>query len=455
MLWVRRHADLVVAAIAGLATVAIVGAELGRSFDFDESIAITSTISRGSARVALTETEVFNTHPLFTAVQAEWWDLGGMGEARQRIFPILYGALAVALLAGWATRRFGARAGVAAAAVFALNPMFVSQARAVRGYSLAVLGVTLAVVCVLEYVRLDDRRSRTGTWLLAGHVIGIVAAMGTHVFAGVALGPTGLAALVLLGTIDRRLIVSWGVAGVGVALVYVWTIGELLDTADARGNRYFSFLGELTFEEVLGRHPVTVALLGGLVVVAWLSFVVVADRWRPRMACASAIVIVLVAAQFVLFWQVVQPFDLYPRFFLGAVPLVAIAVAVAVRHQAGLLVVALLAVTFAVDDVQDVRTAEIPLRDAGEVVLAADQLGLITCAVGGESIDLYTAGLRPAEIGVPADPSTVDFGPCGLFVRIGSWGAPLDPVAAERFENAFRLGGIRVYSQVPPDQLGR
>ncbi|MEM8747967.1 MAG: hypothetical protein AAGF91_14800, partial [Actinomycetota bacterium] len=198
---------------------------------------------------------------------------------------------------------------------------------------------------------------------------------------------------------------------------------------------------------------VTVALVGGLLVVAWLSLVV--DRSGDRRALAAGIVAVLVAAQFLIFWQLVQPFDLYPRFFVAVVPLVAIAVAVAVRHQPTLLLVALVGVAFAVAEVQDERTATIGLRDAGEIVVAADELGLTSCAVGGGSLSLYTAGVRPVEISVPADATTVDFTDCGVFIRIGSWGRSLDPVAAERYGHAVPVPGLRVYSTVPPDQLGR
>ncbi|MEO0492617.1 MAG: hypothetical protein AAF081_04290 [Actinomycetota bacterium] len=453
--WLRRRVDLVVAAVAGLATVVVLAANIGRSYDFDESFAVGSTISLGSARYALTNAAVFNNHPIFAAVQSEWWAAGATTESTQRILPILYGALAVAVLTAWIIRRWGVAPGLAAALVVAANPMFVSQGRAVRGYSLAMLGVVVALICLLEYIRLDEPRRPRGLALLAGHAAGIVIAMGTHGFAGVALGPVGLAALVLLGRIDPRVVASWVVAGVGVALVYVWTIGDLLDTADDRGNRYFSFLGELTFEEILGRDPVTVSLLGGLVVVGALAMFVAPDEWRPRARTASIIIVVLVVAQFLVLWQVVQPRDLYPRFFLVVVPLAAIAVALAVRHQAALLLVIVVAAGFAVDEVREVRDAELPLRDAGALVIAADELGLDTCAVGRATLFLYAGGVQIETVAIPDDPTTVDFGDCEVFIRITSTGRAIEPMAEERFAHDFRLRGIRVFSQVPPERLGR
>jgi len=139
-----RSVDRAIAVIAGVTTGLMLSGQIGRGFDYDESVAVFTVISRGSAKVALTETYVFNNHPLFAALQSEWWDLVGAGETRQRILPVFFGALAVALLAGWCTRRFGALAGVSAAAIVIVNPMFVTNARALRGYSLAMLGVVFA-----------------------------------------------------------------------------------------------------------------------------------------------------------------------------------------------------------------------------------------------------------------------------------------------------------------------
>ncbi len=453
--WIRRRVDVVVASTLGLATAVVLAGNIGRSFDFDESVAVRSTISRGDPLVAFTETQVFNTHPIFAAWQSAWWALGGEGEIRQRVFPVAYGALAVAVLTGWIVRRFGARAGVAAGLVVILNPMFVGQARAVRGYSLVVLGTVVAVVCLLEYVRLDGPRDRRGALLLAGHAVGIIVAMGTHLFAGGALGPVGVAALVLLGRVDRRLVASWIVAGIGVVFVYAWIFQELVDTANERPSFHRSFFGELALEELLGRDPVTVALVGGVVVFAALGLLTGGIEGRSRVGVAAVLAGGLVVGQIWFFWQIAQPPDLYPRFFIGVVPLVAVAVAVAVRAQAVLLVVVAVAMALVVGEVRDIRDAELPLREAGAVAEAAGGLGWEVCAVGADPVRLYSAGVPVAEFGVPADPTTADFGTCGVLLRVGSWGRPLDGPAADHFAFADTIGSIGLYSQVPLSLLGR
>ena len=453
MTWLRSRSDQAVAAAFGLATMFVLAGNLTRSFDYDESVAVRRVISQGSATFALTETVEFNNHLLFSAWQSIWWGLGGEGEARQRVFPVVYGALAVAVLAGWLTRRRGVWAGIAGGLVMLANPMFVAQSRAVRGYSLSVLGATVAIVCLLEYVRCADEPGRRRWLLLAGHAIGVVVAMGTHGFAGVALGPVGLAALVLLGRFDWRVIVSWVVAAAGLVLVYIWTIADLLEIADQRGNRYVSFFGELVLEELLGREPLTATIIGGLLVFGALT--VMTDPPRPRVAVAVALVGALIVGQIVYVWQVAQPWDLYPRFFLTVVPILATAVALAVARQPRLLVLVVLAVGLVFGELRDVRESELPLRDAGEVVVAAAGLGWEACAVGSDPLQLYTAGRPVAEVPVPVDGTPVDFGECGVFLRIGSWGRPLEAPAAEHFAFADRIGSIRLYSQVPLSLLGR
>lgn len=455
MTWLRRRSDGVVAAVFGLATAVVLAGNLGRSFDFDEAVAVRRVISNGSATFALTEVVEFNNHLLFSAWQSIWWGIGGEGEARQRIFPVLYGAVAVAVLAGWLTRRRGVWAGVAGGLVMIANPLFVTQSRAVRGYSLSVMGATIGIVCALEYVRRADEPGRRRNLLLAGHAVGIVLAMGSHGVAGAALGPIGLACLVLLGRLDRRLVLSWIAAAGGLVVVYIWTIVDLLDTADERGTRYLSFFGELVLRELLGRDALTASIIGGLVVFGVLTVVVGGDTARPRAVPAIMLVGALVVAQVWYLWQIAQPFDLYPRFFLSVLPLLAIAVGLAIAAQPKLLAVVIVAVGLVTGEVRDIRSSELPLRDAGEVVVAGAGLGWEVCAVGADSIVLYTAGRPVTEIGVPADPTTVEFGDCGVFLRIGSWGRPLQPTAAEHFAFTDRIGPIDLYSQVPLSLLGR
>ncbi len=453
MVWWGRYSEQILAATFGLATTVLLSGEISRSFDYDEGVSIASTISRGSAVVPFTDTTVFNNHPIFASWQSVWWAMGGEGEARQRLFPVLYGALAVALLAGWAARRFGLVAGAAAGAVLMLNPMFVTQARAVRGYSLATLCVVVGVVTLVEYVRKEQAVARSGsTGLLFVHALAVVGAVGTHLFSGIALGAVGIGALLVLRRFDLRLWSAWVLAGIGVAAVYLPTFAELRDTAEQRGTDFKPWFGRVATWEVLGRDRVTGTIIAGLAL-AGLAFLVARRvSTRPGVGAAAITVAVLVTAQAWLVWQVAQPRDLYPRFFLTLVPLLAIAVAVAVGRVPGLAVVLVVGLVFTWGNVADVRRSSSPIREAAAVVTIADGLGLQSCVVGGWPMRVYGGFAR--ELDAEASDGREELRACDVFVRIGSWGRPLLEPARDVFPYETRVGGFEIFSVVPSGELG-
>ncbi|MEM7140317.1 MAG: hypothetical protein AAF548_04730 [Actinomycetota bacterium] len=442
--WIRRQRVVVLAAAYGLATTVVLSGQLSRSFDFDESVSVMTTIRRGSALVPLTENTVFNNHRVFAVVQSVWWSVGGDGEARQRLFPILYGALAVAILVGWCARRFGLWPAAIAGFVLMANPMFVGEARDLRGYSLATLAVVIAGVSLLEYVRdEDDERGSGSARLLVLHAFFIVAGLGTHLFAGVALGALGIGSLLVLRRLDLRLLTSWVVAGVLTVAVYLPTIDDLRETADARGTRYLPWFGRVTSWEVLGRDRLTATVVGVVAMVGLLALLrrSVTDR---GIGTAALVVAGLVIAQGALFWQVLQPFDLYPRFFVASVPLIALAVAIGVRRLPVLGVAVVVAMLFTLGNVADERSSTSGIRDAAAVLTAAEQQGLQRCAVGGMPLKLY--GGFADEIGADEPDRFVT---CDVLVIVGSWGAPLVAPARDWFTYETRVGGFRVFSVVP------
>ncbi len=258
MAWCRRHLAALLGVGFAAATAVILAGNISRSFDYDEGVAIASTISRGSATAPLTDSTVFNNHPLFSVGQSVWWAIGGEGEARQRVLPVLYGAAAVAILVWWVARRVSTAAGFAAGLVLMLNPMFVTESRDVRGYSLATLAVVVGVVSLIDYVRAENERPGSGSVrLLAVHTVAIVVGMGTHLYAGVALGAVGVGSLFMIRRIDLRLFAAWVVAGIGTAAVYLPTFDELRSTTDARGSTFWPWFGRFTTWEVLGRDRLT------------------------------------------------------------------------------------------------------------------------------------------------------------------------------------------------------
>lgn len=445
----RRHRADGAAVLAGLATTVILAGRISRGFDFDEATSVLTTIRRGSALVPLTETTVFNNHRLFSVIQSVWWSIGGDGEARQRVLPILYGALAVAILVGWLARRLGLVPALAGGAVLMLNPMFVTEARDVRGYSLATLAVVVASVTLVEWVRReDDARGSGSPWLLVAHVAAVVVGMGTHLFAGVALGAVGIGALIVLRRFELRLFGAWAVAGLLTVALHLPTLDEMRATAEDRGTLYRPWFGRVTSWEVLGRDRLTSTVVALVATVGLVALFGRRVTERRGVGVAGLVVGVLVVAQGLLFWQVISPFDLYPRFFLTSVPLIAIAVAFGVARLRLLGVVVAGALVFTLGNVGDARASTSGIREVAAVVATANAQGLDTCAVGGRPMIVYGAPateLRAAEEERLAD--------CDVFVVIGSWGQPLVDPARDQFVHEERVGGIRVFSRVAVDAL--
>jgi len=443
-----RSVDRAIAVIAGVTTGLMLSGQIGRGFDYDESVAVFTVISRGSAKVALTETYVFNNHPLFAALQSEWWDLVGAGETRQRILPVFFGALAVALLAGWCTRRFGALAGVSAAAIVIVNPMFVTNARALRGYSLAMLGVVVAVLALVEYVRQGAPPNQRGRKLLTLHALGIVVAMGTHVFSGVAIGSVGFAALLILRTLDLRLVRTWLISATVTVLLYLPTLRDLASTAETGSEFFRPWFGRAVLSELLGRNTITAVAISGLFVYAMLTLIV-SRCPRRSIGIAALFATSLVAGQILFVWLLVSPVHLYPRFFLPVVPLVAAVASFAVSVRPALIVVVAVSVLVSLGQALDERSRTTGHKDAGAIVSAVDFMGGRVCAVGGESLWLYASGAPIAELSEFDRPPNDVFAECDLFVRVGSWGRSLDGPAAEHFAHRTVIGEILVFSVDP------
>lgn len=434
---------------AGGVTVFVLSWRLDRSFNFDEAVNVEAVIQRGSAWTAINGTETFNNHPVFAVFQSIWWALGGDGEARQRLLPVLYGVVAVTLLCWWISRRFGALAGASAGVVFALNPLFISQARSVRGYSLVVLCVVVATICLIEFARSDDTR------YLAPYVVAVIAALGTHPFAGVPLGAVGLAVVAAQRRLRVEVLASWCLAAAGTVLVYLPAFDALRASVGARGSRYLPWVARTTASELLGRATITSWLIGALLAVALVLLIMRRDLRWPAIT-----VVGLVIGQFVVVWQIVRPFDLYPRFFLGLLPLVALGVAWAVRHQPWCSLVAVVAMAFTLGNVDIERTRHVPIRETAAVVEAGRRLGLEPCIVGGGPIRLYAVPprellLQPEAIDLQPEAIDAQLEGCDVFIRIGSWGRPFLGPARSRFANEGRIDGrFEIFADIPLAQLG-
>ena len=234
------------------------------------------------------------TPPLFYVLEWLWASAFGTGEVAMRALPAFFGTAAIpfAYLAG--KELVSQRAGVAAAALVAVNPLLVWYSQEARAYSLLVLLSAVGLWCFARALR-DPGPGRLAAWA------GVSAlALLTHYFAAFAFA--GQAAILLARRSGNR--ATWAAVGavgaVGVALIP-------LAAAQAGEQR----AGWISEAPVLDRAvqlpalllvgfespaPIVVAGFAGLLALGIL--VVLARRASPgeRRGAAIAAVVALTAA---------------------------------------------------------------------------------------------------------------------------------------------------------------
>jgi uncharacterized membrane protein len=132
----------------------------GRGYDQDSGLTVglfvaTRSIWDAFDRAYLLTNQVFFSfldHLVYSAT-------GSSSEVAVRLLPITISAVAVGLLAGVVTQRFGVVPGLASAAVLATNPLFAVEGSQVRGYSLVVLCAIVTTTLFLRALTTDRMRS--------------------------------------------------------------------------------------------------------------------------------------------------------------------------------------------------------------------------------------------------------------------------------------------------------
>jgi mannosyltransferase len=197
--WVALGAIVLLAAALRFATLGT------QSIWFDE--AATWDVVRGSFGAMLDRLPDGESNPpLFYVLEWGWIRVFGDGEAGLRSLSALAGLLTVPVAYGIGRRVGGTRAGLAAAALVAVNPLLVWFSQEARSYALAVLLSALALLLFLH--AREDPRGR----LLAGWAVAAALALATHYFTAFVLLPQ---ALLLLRDHPRRRSAAAAVGAVG------------------------------------------------------------------------------------------------------------------------------------------------------------------------------------------------------------------------------------------------
>jgi hypothetical protein len=416
---------------AAIGTLALGAIGIGRSFGYDEAITYHYFVHGGSVRRALTTQLVFNNHPTFSATQAIGWQLGLVGESAQRLGPVVAATATVALVVWYTTRRCGVVGGLAAGAALALNPVYLEQVRQLRGYALATLAVVVAGMTLQR--SWYDRRHRW-LWIQA---VAMVVAVTTHAYAALAFLMFAAATLGM-GRLRRAHLVTWVGAAVAAFVMHLPLLDETRANLGSRGTLFRDdFPGQLA-RALVGYEWPAVIVVGGFAIAGLAA---VARQSRQHLLAVALSGGVLVAFVVVM-WAVVQPRDLYFRFFIYIVPigahLAGRGVALLPRRADALGAVAIAVVLAAgVGDILDRRPT---IRDGAEIAERARASGYVVCGRSAEPMLVYTAPF-PLITGID------DFDECEVFVSMLSVSAAQRAAADAQFDGHLDLGGsVRVWA---------
>jgi uncharacterized membrane protein len=370
-----------------------------------------------------------NDHVLISLISHLVYSLTGTrSEVVYRLVPALAAGGAVGVTTTALAERFGLAAGLSAGLFVATNPMFVENGRDLRGYSLAALCGVLATVLFLRYS--SPTRSKK-VLALYGALLGL--AIAAHVFAGLVLVAHLLWVVVRRSWPEfRRLLPAWILAGV-IALA---ANGYIL-WVDVTEHGFLPKQFDPTFPRDLVLY-----LLGAPSLLAlglWLSAAGL-GLWALRKERLFWVALGLAAAAAALLWLVVQPYYLYPRFFIFLIPGCAYVLAAAVQRWKVLApVVALGAVAAAIAEVPNYTADPLALRQAAQEVAAADAAGKRLCLIHSDEQVLGAY----APNGFTVISSADQLGGCDE-VLIVSWAIdiPLRDEAARQFPHARQIPAV-------------
>jgi hypothetical protein len=366
-----RRLDVGWAAALGMTTCLAYLPGASRAFDYDGSVTVPLFI-RAPFGAALNEQYVFNNHPYFSFLeQIVSRAVGSSSEATLRVLPILLAGAAVGLLAFVACRQYGLLPGTCAAAILATNPLFLTESREVRGYSLLVLCAVISTTIVAK----TDGKGGLWRW---GYVLSIGVGLGTHLFMIWVIA--GHAVILWHRRQDRS---EWLFRMVGGGLIgavpYLLTLDEFVGRS--RHRHVDAGFPIALARDLLGTEWISVGLVGSLLAFAlW--------RCRRHRLLAPLVAVAVIAVLTTLF----SPNAPGTRFFIWAVPLVGLGSASAVHTRRLLSLLVVPAVAVQLLSVHDTYTRDsLANRRVAPLIERSRREGKRVCGLGGstETLPVY------------------------------------------------------------------
>jgi hypothetical protein len=373
----------------GLAAVAAYSTRIFQPFDPDGATTVGWFIHYPGTLRIFTTNQAYNNHLLFSFVEKLIYLASGEnpGEAILRILPIAASGGSVGLLTAVITRHWGALRGIAAGLLLATNVLFVSQASSVvRGYSMLVFFAISSTLVLLRMTRVETpTRGDTVAYMLLA-AAGIV----THIFM---VPLVILQAAYVLGRdrLDVRWIKTFAAAGALGVFCYL-AVAKDMATDNGLGRRFWlGFPSELVY-----------AWLGGTAVAAVIGVVLlivaaVTIGWRREWLFVGVPLVAMLGFA----WLIWQPYTLGTRFFMWAIPAVAVGVVYATRRYPALLLLVFVMIASQVwVQVGDWYTPEFAHKPAGAIVQNRHNSGVHVCSVGfgGGPLSAYTGPNAFVEI---------------------------------------------------------
>ena len=214
--WIRARADLVAVAAITAVAAGIRFLALGvQGLDHDEAVTAVGVMQPTFGGMISAVVDLERTPPLYYMLEWLWTrplDFG-TGVVDLRLLSAAFGTLTVPV-AYLAARELSSRkAGVAAAALVALNPFCVWYSQEARSYALLILLVTLGLYLFARVLR-EPAHRRLWAWALVS-----VLALCTHYFAAFTVAPEAIWLLVAVKPRRRLLAPLAFVAAAGGALL--------------------------------------------------------------------------------------------------------------------------------------------------------------------------------------------------------------------------------------------
>ena len=221
----RVHDDRVALVVVGLSALLLCWSRLAFldvSFWHDEAFSVMTYVDRGPSTMLFGDYTP-NNHLLYSLLSwATTWRLGTF-EAAYRIWSVLPGLVAVAIVGWWAWRRFAPFVGAAVVVLLTISPMHLDIVPQARGYG---LGFLAGAGMLVGAARACDRgRASDVAWFAGFGLVGI------WTLPPMVIPFLAQAAVVFVARHDlrRTVVVATAVVGFGSVLFYAPLASEIVE----------------------------------------------------------------------------------------------------------------------------------------------------------------------------------------------------------------------------------